>query len=64
MEKGTSTVLDLAEKFKQSSHGHAIEEQITNIYNKMKANPNADAAINTEFAQMDRFASGWFKQVN
>jgi hypothetical protein len=64
LEKGTITVLDLAQRFKESTHGQAIERQVTEIYNKMKANPNADAAINNEFEQLDNFATGWFTQVN
>ncbi|CAB4009782.1 ATP-binding cassette sub-family G member 2 isoform X1 [Paramuricea clavata] len=64
LEKGTITVLDLAQKFKESTHGQAIERQVTEIYNKMKANPNADAAINNEFEQLDHFATGWFTQLS
>ena len=64
LEKGTITVLDLAQRFKESTHGQAIKRQVTEIYNKMKANPNADAAINNEFEQLDNFATGWFTQVN
>ena len=64
MEKGTITVLDLAQKFKESSQGQALEKQVTEMYNKMKANPNADTAINNEYEQLDHFATGWFKQVN
>ena len=64
MEKGTVTVLDLAQKFKESRHGQAIESQVSEIYNRMKANPNVDVTINSKFEQLDHFATGWLKQVN
>jgi hypothetical protein len=64
MEKGAVTVLDLAQKFKESRHGQAIESRVSAIYDKMKSNPNAEVTINDEFEQLDHFATGWFKQVN
>ena len=63
IEKGI-TVLDLAQKFKDSAQGQAIEMRVSEIFKKMKANPNAEAAINTKYAEQNRYATGWFKQVN
>lgn len=52
---------DLAEKFKQSLQGQAIEKQVSETYNKMKT--NTDVTINKEYEQLDHYATGWFKQV-
>ena len=63
MEKGIVTVVDLAETFKKSLQGQAIEKQVTEIYNKMKTNKDVDVAINNQYEQLDHYATGWFKQV-
>ena len=55
--------MDLAEKFKQSPQGRAIEKQVTETYNKMKTNTDADVTINKEYEQLNHYATGWFKQV-
>ncbi|XP_028396482.1 ATP-binding cassette sub-family G member 2-like isoform X2 [Dendronephthya gigantea] len=62
-EKGEITILDLARKFKDSAQGQAIQKQVTEIFENMKANPNSEAAINTKYAQQNRYATGWFKQM-
>ena len=63
MEKGTTTVLDLAKKFQESSIGKNINTRVSEIYKNMKANMSSEDDINKDFSDMNRYATGWLKQV-
>lgn len=63
MEKGTTTVLDLAKKFQESSIGKNINTRVSEIYKNMKANMSSEDDVNKDFSDMNRYATGWLKQV-
>ncbi|XP_046841579.1 broad substrate specificity ATP-binding cassette transporter ABCG2-like isoform X2 [Xenia sp. Carnegie-2017] len=63
VEKGTTTVLDLAKKFQESSIGKNINTRVSEIYKNMKANMSSEDDINKDFSDMNRYATGWLKQL-
>ena len=61
MEKGEITHLDLVQKYKESAYGKTMESEVKEILKNMKM--NKVSGTNIKDASMDKFATGFLKQV-
>lgn len=60
LENGNLNCVDLAQKYKESSYGQSMDNEVEGILKKMKANPDTSARDNS--ASMKHFATGYLTQ--